>query len=278
MLIEAAGADVASFSAAGSTTSALVVGSGRPLLLLHGLNAAGGLAWWPVFSALAEHYRVCAPDLPGLGVSEPLDGRPDSDRLVHWLSAVMRAFHSEPVVLVATSMGGAFALRLAATHSERVRALIVTDTAGLAPFRPPPGFIVATRLNALRPSEAALSRIVRYVIHDQEHVRQLHGPLWDIFGGYMVAQAGRQTVRQTMRGLASRTNARPVPGASLVSIDVPVGMIWGRHDRPFPLSIAESAKVRFGWPLSIIEDAGHLPYIERPTRFVQAVEAHTERA
>lgn len=267
-----------SVSAAGSATSALVAGRGGSLLLLHGLNAAGGLVWWPVIPALSEEFRVCAPDVPGLGESQPLDGSPDADRVVRWLGEVVRACCNDPVVLVATSLGSAFALRLAVAHPERIRALIVTDAQGLAPFRPPPGFFIATVLNTLRPSEAALRRIVHYVIHDQHAVAQLHGPLWDEFRAYMVAQAGRRTVRRAMRGLASRANARPVAPASLAKIDRPVGMIWGRHDRPFPLAIAENARRRFGWPLSIIEAAGHLPYIEQPTHFAEAVMAFATQA
>ena len=175
--------------------------------------------------------------------------------------------------MVATSLAGGFALRFAAAHPEQLRVLILSDAQGLSPFRPPPGFVIGTILNSLRPSPAALARLVRYVIHDQAHVRRIHGSLWDEFLGYTFANTGRRDVRKALRGFAGRANSRPVLEATLAWIDTPVGMIWGRHDQPFPLSIAEDASQRLGWPLKIVEDAGHLPYVEQPSVFTSAVRA-----
>ncbi len=273
MLINGAGAKQVSVSAVQSTSSMLVAGTGRPLLLLHGFNAAASLVWWPVFRALSENFRVVAPDLPGLGESEALPGPPSASRVVGWLGDVIEECCDGPVTLVATSLSGGFGLRFAAAHPDRVRGLILTDSQGLAPFRPPPGFLIATTLNRLRPSQATAGRLVRYVIHDQDDVRRIHGPLWDVFISYMVSQTGRGEVRRAMSGFATRAVTRPVPVALLEDIEPPVGLIWGWHDRPFPISIAKEVSSQFGWPLEVIDDAGHLPYIEQPSTFVNAVNA-----
>jgi pimeloyl-ACP methyl ester carboxylesterase len=38
-----------------------------------------------------------------------------------------------------------------------------------------------------------------------------------------------------------------------------------------PLSIAEGASDRLGWPLHVVAGAAHAPHIEQPERFVAAL-------
>src|ERR1700727_2036827 len=52
----------------------LTAGHGTALILLHGY-AESSLMWKPIIPALAEHFTVIAPDLPGIGDSDiPADG------------------------------------------------------------------------------------------------------------------------------------------------------------------------------------------------------------
>src|SRR4030042_4479211 len=48
-------------------------GQGEPLLVIHG-GAGDASTWKKNIAALAENYLVYAPDLPGFGESQPLDG------------------------------------------------------------------------------------------------------------------------------------------------------------------------------------------------------------
>ena len=63
----------------GVSTALLEGGDGPPVVLLHG---PGGHAasWLRVMPNLVNAYRVIAPDLPGQGASEVLDGPFDADR------------------------------------------------------------------------------------------------------------------------------------------------------------------------------------------------------
>ena len=54
-------------------------------------------------------------------------------------------------------------------------------------------------------------------------------------------------------------------------IAVPTTLIWGRHDRATPLSIAEEASRHFGWKLRIIDDAADDPALEQPEAFMTAL-------
>ena len=40
-----------------------------------------------------------------------------------------------------------------------------------------------------------------------------------------------------------------------------------------PLRIAELASSKFGWPIHVVEDAGHVPHIEQPEGFLRALAA-----
>jgi pimeloyl-ACP methyl ester carboxylesterase len=68
------------------------------------------------------------------------------------------------------------------------------------------------------------------------------------------------------------------PPAELERIAVPTALIWGRHDLAAPLSVAEAASKRYGWPLCVIEDAADDPPIEQPKAFLAALGAVFERS
>ena len=69
-------------------------------------------------------------------------------------------------------------------------------------------------------------------------------------------------VKRTMRRLINR-GKKQVPEAELRRITVPTSLIWGSHDRFIPLKVAEWASARLEWPLRVIDEAGHVPHIER---------------
>jgi pimeloyl-ACP methyl ester carboxylesterase len=97
-----------------------------PLLFLPG---AGGRAafWQPVATRLADLGPAQRLGWPGFG-GEPADPTIRSlDDLYGWL---LRRLPAEPVALVAQSMGGVLAARLAIEHPARVARLVLVATSG----------------------------------------------------------------------------------------------------------------------------------------------------
>jgi pimeloyl-ACP methyl ester carboxylesterase len=76
----------------------------------------------------------------------------------------------------------------------------------------------------------------------------------------------------------ARFGTPAIPAEVLASIAVPTTLIWGRHDRATPLSVAEEASRRFRWPLEVIEGAADDPALERPDAFLDALRAQLESA
>jgi pimeloyl-ACP methyl ester carboxylesterase len=62
-----------------------------------------------------------------------------------------------------------------------------------------------------------------------------------------------------------------IPSSTLSRIEVPVALIWGRHDRATPLVVAEAASQQFGWRLDVIDGAADDPTLEQPDAFLRAL-------
>ena len=52
---------------------------------------------------------------------------------------------------------------------------------------------------------------------------------------------------------------------------MPTTLIWGRHDRATPLSVAEAASARYGWPLQVIENCNDDPPVEQPEALLRTL-------
>jgi pimeloyl-ACP methyl ester carboxylesterase len=110
-------------------------GSGDVVVLLHGWPQTW-FEWRDVMPGLATQYRVIAPDLPGLGVS---DGAPPYDKktLARHIHNLIGALKITSVHLVGHDMGGIVAYAYARQFPDEVKTLVVVDTPipGLAGWR-----------------------------------------------------------------------------------------------------------------------------------------------
>jgi pimeloyl-ACP methyl ester carboxylesterase len=259
---------------AGVSTSLLEGGEGPPLVLLHGQGTFAAAAWMSVIPELVRTNHVVAPDLPGLGASEVREGPPSADTVLAWLSELINKTCDTPPVVVAISLGGQVAARFAADYGERLAQLVLVDTPGLVGrARPAPGALLVLIRHSARPSERSALRLLGYATFDPERVRQQTGERWEPFLAYMLDRARTPSVRKANRRLMREFLLRQMLREDLARISVPTTLIWGRHDRIAPLRAAEEASARYGWPLQVIEDAGHLSPREQPEAFVRALRA-----
>jgi 3-oxoadipate enol-lactonase len=100
-----------------------------PVLLLHGWTVTADTTFAPTYPALADGYRVVAPDQRGHGRGLPARGRVDLTDLADDAAAVLDAVGVERAVLVGYSMGGAVAQLVWHRHPERVDGLVLCSTA-----------------------------------------------------------------------------------------------------------------------------------------------------
>ena len=98
-------------------------GSGRPIVLLHGLMGRAS-TWWATARRLAAHGRVVGLDARGHGRSQargPWTTRRMATDVVELLETL------GPAVVIGHSMGGLHGLVAAAARPDLVRALVVVD-------------------------------------------------------------------------------------------------------------------------------------------------------
>jgi pyruvate dehydrogenase E2 component (dihydrolipoamide acetyltransferase) len=233
----------------------LALGSGDsvPVLLLHGFGADLN-TWMFTQSALPEGRRTIALDLPGHGGSTKDVGAGDAVLFADAVQAALAALEISRAHLIGHSMGGAVALALAARDPSRVASVTAIASAGLGPDINAAfieGFIRATRrkdaIEVLQMLVHNPSLVSRTMVEDVLRYKRLDGVVAALntiarawFGG------GRQSVDLI---------------GSLAAIAAPVQLIWGRFDRIVPIAHAEALASRL--PLHVLEDAGHLPHMEK---------------
>jgi 2-hydroxymuconate-semialdehyde hydrolase len=123
-----------SIIAAGIRTNYHDLGSGPPVLLIHG-SGPGVSAWanWRlVMPELARQARVVAPDMVGFGFTDrPAGQRYDMDTWVEQAVGLLDALGIAQTDLVGNSFGGALALALTIRHPQRVRRLVLMGSVGV---------------------------------------------------------------------------------------------------------------------------------------------------
>jgi pimeloyl-ACP methyl ester carboxylesterase len=244
-------------------------GDGPPVVLLHGQGGWSGM-WLPIIADLVRTHRVVAPDLPGLGASEVPDGPPDAARVLAWLDALIQRTCPAPPALVGASLGASIAARFAIAHPDRLSRLVLVGAGSLARFRPAPGVVLALIRFIARPSERTQQGFLRQVTVDPARVRALMGERWEASQAYSLERARTPSVRAANRQMLRELGTKMIPPEDLARIAVPTALVWGRHDRVMRLRIAEEASARYGWPLHVIEDAGHFS-VEQPEASLAAL-------
>lgn len=243
-------------------------GDGPPLLFLHGL---GGIwqNWLLNIPAFMETHRCVAIDLPGFGLSETQD-ECSIPGFAGTVDRVCAELGIEEPVVIGNSMGGFVGAELAVSFPTRVSKLVLVAAAGLSTeylAREPllagaRAFMVLTARAGLRGGgvvkrprlrRLALQAVVRYP-------ERLSVPLTtELVGG--ANAPGFIGSFEALMSYSFRDR--------LEKIEVPVLIVWGRNDMLVPVDDAEVYEHLIGDNAHavVFDDTGHLPMLERPTRF-----------
>ena len=109
--------------------------NGRTVLLLHGRNFPSSY-WEPVIRTLADAgFRVIVPDQIGFGKSSKPAGELHFDTLARNTVALLDHLQIAKTEIVAHSMGGMLAVRIARAYPDRVAHLVLTAPIGLEDYR-----------------------------------------------------------------------------------------------------------------------------------------------
>lgn len=106
-------------------------GRGKPLIFIHGLGASGGM-FEPQATVFSHTHRVICPDLRGNGQSGQLTGPVSTilHRQCDDLAALMDGLSIKQAIFCGVSYGGVFTYHFALRYPEKVKAIIIVDSAG----------------------------------------------------------------------------------------------------------------------------------------------------
>ena len=108
----------------------LCIGSGSPPVVFEGSGFGNSASFSVAPSSLAVHTRVCSYDRMGVGWSDPGPREISAGLLAEGLRRLLDADRiREPIVVVASSVGGLTAELFARRHPERVAGLVFLDAA-----------------------------------------------------------------------------------------------------------------------------------------------------
>jgi pimeloyl-ACP methyl ester carboxylesterase len=122
----------------GIRTHYLEAGEGRPVVLLHAgeFGGAAEMSWEHTIPALAEHYRVIAPDWLGFGHTDKVhDFVSGAQRRLEHMRRFVQDLDLGPAAFVGNSMGGLLLARAVSADPPLwpAEAVVIVSAGGLAP-------------------------------------------------------------------------------------------------------------------------------------------------
>ena len=260
----------------------LEVGSGEPVIFVHGTVGPGG--WASLISELPG-FRSIVLERPGWGLSSAIDfSRQEYKTLVaDVLRGALDALELARAHVVAGSIGNVWALRLAAQHPSRVGRIVLMGGGPIVAEAGVPGII---RLLA-SPAGALMVRLpdkparLRSILRQSGHGASLDaGRIPDEFIDWRVA-VGRETgsmrhEREMVRAIVKGKSYGPgltFDDAELAAIRHPTLHVYGTADHT--VGSAEIwCRVADALPrgeLRLVEGAGHMPWFDNSTQVAEEV-------
>ena len=221
------------------------IGSGPPLVLLHGATATSRASYAAQIPVLAASFELILPDARGHGATrwDVADGF-RAEWLVDDLEALVDVLGLATFHLAGYSMGGVTALRFAVRAPARLRTLVV---AGIATGREPRASVTRRLMDSAR------------ILRDD--------PGWAAeMAATMDATQGAGAWQRLAPAIAEDVATQPLlTPAELRTIDAPTLVICGDRDPLVPVGDAWqlSRQVRDG-RLLVAPDAGHDVLARRP--------------
>jgi pimeloyl-ACP methyl ester carboxylesterase len=254
------------------------LGSGPPLLLIHGLMTTS-YSWRYVAEPLSQRFRVITPDLVGCGRSDKPDRSYAPAALASWIGELMRALGIRGCTVIGNSLGGYLCIQLALRDPDAIGRLVDIHSPGVPELRlwalhaalALPGARALIAALARRDPERWAHRNVHYFderLKSREEAREYGAPL-----------AGTDGARAFVRYLAETIAPRPM-GALLGALErrksdgqpfpVPLLLIYARRDPMVsPRVGVRLAELIPSAELVWLEDSSHFAQVDSPEELLE---------
>jgi 3-oxoadipate enol-lactonase len=236
--------------------------SSVPLVLVHG-HPFDRTMWAPQLTRFSRTRRVIAPDLRGYGASPVVPGTTPLSDFAADIEALLDTAGVDVCVLAGLSMGGQIVMECYDRFPERIRGLVLADT-----------FPAAETEEGRGARNAMADRLLREGMrgYADEVLEKMVAPTADAdvkaHVHRMMTAAPPEGAAAALRGRAERPDYR----ALLTRVTVPALVVVGADDTYTPVSDAEAMHALLpDSTLRVIDGAAHMPNLERPEEFDEAL-------
>jgi len=254
---------------------------GPPLVFIHGVGAgASSFMWRKNFDDLARDFRVYAFDLLGFGFSDkPAAASYSADLYVDLITDFIREVSGYPVNIIASSLGAAYAIRVADEHPELINSMVLNGPAGSDALNRRPGMAGAAFYGLLQ--SPVLGTSFYNVMASERSIRDYardnlfydHHRVTDRLVANLYAtshQAGAQhAIAAFLAGYLNTDTQSPFS-----RLTQPVVLVWGKQDATTPLDKAWALQeVNPRARLEVFDYCRMMPEQEQPEKFNSLVRA-----
>lgn len=231
-----------------------------PVVLMHGLSAAG-VHFRPILDLLRTRHRgLILPDLPGHGFSEtPAEGM-SPEVLYQAMLEVLDTVVQEPSIFFGNSLGGVGSVRYAGVRPERVAGLVLLSPGGaLMGHQELRSFLSVFDMRSHREALAFVDRLF------EKPPAYRHALAWGARRTFSTP-----SVRQL---IGSITAADLLTPQDLAELRMPTLVLWGGGDGVLPQHQLDYWRTHLPAHASfLVEDAfGHCAFLDRPSQVAKHV-------
>ncbi|EFL33520.1 3-oxoadipate enol-lactonase [Streptomyces viridochromogenes DSM 40736] len=232
------------------------------MVLVHG-HPFDRTMWAPQLDTFATARRVIAPDLRGYGASPTTPALTDFSGFARDIEALLDELEVASCVLAGLSMGGQIVMDCYRLFPDRVRGLVLADT-----------FPAAETPEGVRTRDAMADRLLREGMrgYADEVLERMVAPYAPV---EVKAHVHRMMTATAPEGAAAALRARarrPDYRDLLTRVCVPALVVVGADDDFTPVSDARAMHAALpDSALLVVEGAAHMPNLERPEVFDEAL-------
>ena len=264
----------------GFRTHYLEAGEGPTVVLLHSgeFGAAAEISWQFTLPALAEKFRVVAPDWLGFGRTDKVfDFAAGRDRVWRHMRRFLEVMAIDEADFIGNSMGGSNLARIAAARPVifPIRSLVLCSGGGFTPETDE-----RKTLLAYDGTPDAMAALLHAMLHDRA---------WGDDAGYVARRQAFATMPGAWECAAAARFKSPATAAEgsgfggadateYEAIAVPTLIVAGAEDRLREAGYAEALGGRIpDCEVHVLDACGHCPNIERAADFNRLALAFLER-
>lgn len=238
-------------------------GNPRHILFIHGLGSSS-IVWRDIPQALSEQFHTICVDLIGFGGSD----KPLLNYTISYFSQFVKSFlrqiginNQDKITIIGHSLGGYIAAEYALENKEQIEKLVLIDSSGMLNR---PTTLLEQYLDAAMETDPILrhGKVKKVFEGLMAEPFRLLPVVIDIFISVIEKPGAKHAFESAFRN--STTTSIDMERLEKIK-DLPCLIIWGEKDNLIPLDhINRFKQILKDAEMTVISDAGHSPFIEKP--------------